>query len=363
VKYINISLNSLSIFKLSLSESLTFQETNTIPKPLFINFYELLENMAGKRKVYDEEIKEKTFFKNSQFIYSLIETVLEEKMRLSLTTILILPDNISDKDLNRFLEISKKWYVKYRIFKEVNKINFIQKNRIDTLKIDVIGDVHGLYDELLLLIKKLGYDENLNHKENRKLLFIGDFIDRGPKSLEVYKLVKNALEDGHYATLGNHEATLMRMYHKIPAKERGSSIRVYEEFEQNGILDEAMELFANLPFYYIIDDIFLATHANIETFDELFSTKKELLCGSYPNKKKILDVDERYQKLYENGVNRYRLIHGHMKKFNNYNDVFVLEERQVFKGNLVAFRCDTQEIIREKVEYDYDEIKKKNGWM
>lgn len=362
MKYTNISLNSLSIFKLSFSESFSFFQNNKIPKPLFINFYELIENMAGKRKIYDGEIKEEPFFRNSQFIYKIIETILEEKMKLGLTTILILPEFINEKELNKFIEISKKWFIKYKIFTEVKNIKFLQQNRINSLKIDIIGDVHGLYEELLELIKKMGYDEQLNHKDDRKLLFIGDFIDRGPKSLEVYKFIKNAVENQHYATLGNHEATLMRMYHNIPAKNRGSTIRVYEELKDNNLLEEAIEFFSNLPFYYIIDEKFLATHANIESFDELFITKKELLCGSYPNKKKIFDVDEHYQKLYNNRINKYRLIHGHIQKFANYKDVFVLEERQVFRGNLVAFRCDTEEIIKQKVEYDYDEIKKQNGW-
>ena len=44
----------------------------------------------------------------------------------------------------------------------------------------VIGDVQGCYDELMLLCKKIKF----NPKKD-KLIFAGDLVNRGPKSLEV----------------------------------------------------------------------------------------------------------------------------------------------------------------------------------
>jgi len=48
---------------------------------------------------------------------------------------------------------------------------------------DLIGDIHGHADELRALLTKLGYNQlegSWSH-ENRKVVFLGDYIDRGPK--------------------------------------------------------------------------------------------------------------------------------------------------------------------------------------
>ena len=72
------------------------------------------------------------------------------------------------------------------------------KYKGSTQKIDLIGDIHGHYLELRLLLEKLGYSLqglNLAHPDNRKLAFVGDFINRGPQSIEVLKLVSIAIEN------------------------------------------------------------------------------------------------------------------------------------------------------------------------
>jgi hypothetical protein len=49
---------------------------------------------------------------------------------------------------------------------------------------DLIGDIHGHADELVRLLETLGYEQDRSvygHPE-RTAFFLGDFIDRGPKS-------------------------------------------------------------------------------------------------------------------------------------------------------------------------------------
>ena len=83
-----------------------------------------------------------------------------------------------------------------------------------TEKIDIIGDVHGHYQQLIRLTEKMGYSlgpNKLHHPENRKLGFVGDFINRGPQSVEVLTLVKSLCESGDaIAVLGNHEFRLIQ---------------------------------------------------------------------------------------------------------------------------------------------------------
>ncbi len=64
----------------------------------------------------------------------------------------------------------------------------------------VIGDVHAHYDTLIKLIDKL--DKNSN------IIFVGDLIDRGPKSKEVINLVRNS--PNYISVLGNHEDMMIK---------------------------------------------------------------------------------------------------------------------------------------------------------
>lgn len=86
---------------------------------------------------------------------------------------------------------------------------------------DIIGDVHGCYDELLLLLDKLGYrisateengqDVHVEAPAGRKLIFLGDLVDRGPKIVETLKLVMALVEAGVALCIpGNHDVKLMR---------------------------------------------------------------------------------------------------------------------------------------------------------
>ncbi len=79
---------------------------------------------------------------------------------------------------------------------------------------DIIGDLHGCYDELVELLGKLGWSvgDEIVGPEGRKVVFVGDLTDRGPKSPEVLRLVIRMVEDGHALCVpGNHDVKLVRM--------------------------------------------------------------------------------------------------------------------------------------------------------
>lgn len=75
---------------------------------------------------------------------------------------------------------------------------------------DVIGDVHGHAGELAELLKKLGYRQRGElfkpEEENRRALFLGDFLDRGPEIRETVRMVRAMIDGGVALTvMGNHE--------------------------------------------------------------------------------------------------------------------------------------------------------------
>src|SRR5882672_11193743 len=81
---------------------------------------------------------------------------------------------------------------------------------------DIIGDVHGCYDELIALLTLLGYQvDNAELKAmppaGRKAIFVGDLVDRGPGIPQVLRLVMKMVEDGAaFCVPGNHDIKLMR---------------------------------------------------------------------------------------------------------------------------------------------------------
>lgn len=74
--------------------------------------------------------------------------------------------------------------------------------------IDIIGDIHGYADPLVALLRELGYREQggvWRHPE-RRAVFVGDFVDRGPHQQRVLEIVRGMVEAGAAdAVMGNHE--------------------------------------------------------------------------------------------------------------------------------------------------------------
>ena len=76
-------------------------------------------------------------------------------------------------------------------------------------ELDIVGDIHSCYKNLTNIVSALGYDDGLNHPENRQLVFVGDLIDRGPDIEAVLNWFHNRLdlfrENKHFLITGNHE--------------------------------------------------------------------------------------------------------------------------------------------------------------
>lgn len=77
--------------------------------------------------------------------------------------------------------------------------------------LDIVGDIHGEQEALLQLLRHLGYDVRGNHPQGRTLVFLGDFVDRGPDSPGVVGIVHQLVRTGKaVAIAGNHEINLLR---------------------------------------------------------------------------------------------------------------------------------------------------------
>jgi protein phosphatase len=88
--------------------------------------------------------------------------------------------------------------------------------RSDHGPFDIIGDIHGCFDELRDLLDKLGYEvapdgTGAHHPDGRRAFFVGDLVDRGPATPAVLRLAMGMVDAGDALCIpGNHENKLLR---------------------------------------------------------------------------------------------------------------------------------------------------------
>ena len=134
---------------------------------------------------------------------------------------------------------------------------------------DIIGDVHGCFEELVILLQRLGYrvetraDDtgdtgfSVTHPQGRKVLFVGDLVDRGPAVAKVLNLAMSMTADGTaLCVAGNHEAKLVR-------KLQGRQVRISHglaatlaqlEAEAPEFQQRAAAFLDGLISHYVLDD-------------------------------------------------------------------------------------------------------------
>jgi len=140
-------------------------------------------------------------------------------------------------------------------------------------KIDIIPDIHGQVEKLQALLTKLGYSNDglvWSHPD-RTALFLGDYIDRGPRIRETLLLVRGMVEAGNaIALMGNHELNAVA-YHTngddgIPLRAHSSKNTSQHQATLDAFagkdeeLEEFIEWFKGLPMFLELDG-FRAVHA------------------------------------------------------------------------------------------------------
>lgn len=141
----------------------------------------------------------------------------------------------------------------------------------------IIGDVHGCFEELLSLLKKLDYRIQFNEQEQRyeveapagyTVVFVGDLVDRGPNSPEVLRLVMDMVEqEKALCVSGNHDDKLYRMLIGRNVKVRhGLELTVEQLKRYDTAFHKRVESFlASLPHHIILDEGRLViAHAGLE---------------------------------------------------------------------------------------------------
>ena len=143
---------------------------------------------------------------------------------------------------------------------------------------DIIGDVHGCADELEALLSMLGYDvawEGADQNRRcvtrapagRRAVFVGDYVDRGPQSLDTLRIVMTMIGSGQaLGVLGNHDARLARWLDGRNVQlTHGLALTAEQVQGVPAALRQELKAFLdNLPLHIWLDDGQLAVaHAGI----------------------------------------------------------------------------------------------------
>ena len=153
---------------------------------------------------------------------------------------------------------------------EVDAVRFMREpfysdKRTEHGPYDIIGDIHGCYDETLELLATLGYapdDAGIwRHAEGRRVIFLGDLVDRGPQSVAVVDLARHMVAAGAALCVpGNHDMKLARYLsgHNVQITHgldtTISAIDALPEEDRAQWSRAARDFFIGLPAHYVLDD-------------------------------------------------------------------------------------------------------------
>lgn len=121
-----------------------------------------------------------------------------------------------------------------------------------------IGDVHGCYDQFRILI-----EDRIKIMKSDRIVLLGDYIDRGPRSREVTDYIIDLLEKGFdvIPLIGNHESMMLASVESELYMSNWFMNGGYETLNSFGVespdrLDKKyLEFFTNLSYYYIQDQV------------------------------------------------------------------------------------------------------------
>jgi protein phosphatase len=227
---------------------------------------------------------------------------------------------------------------------------------------DVVGDVHGCLEELLLLLARLGYDVRLDdrgrpagarHPERRTVVFAGDLVDRGPDVPGVLRLVLGMLEDGTaLAVPGNHDDKLRRALLGHPVQVAGGLEVSLEQLarEPSDFRSAVIEALGALPDHLVLDGGHLAVaHAGLaERYHGRESARVRALCLYGPTTGGVDEFGLPVRLPWADGYRgRATVVYGHTPTAVREvrNGTACVDGGCVFGGALVAFRHPEREFV------------------
>jgi protein phosphatase len=234
---------------------------------------------------------------------------------------------------------------------------------------DLIGDVHGCFDELLLLLGKLGYvrdGDGARHPDGRTAVFVGDLVDRGPASPDVVKLVIAMREAGTaLCVIGNHERKLLRKLHGREVKLGHGLAETMEQLDREppALRDRIAAFIDDLVSHYVLDDgKLVVAHAGLK--EELQGRASGAVREFAMYGETTGETDEFGLPVRLDWAASYRgkamVVYGHVPTLEPewLNRTICIDQGCVFGGKLTALRYPERELVQvDAARVYYEPIK------
>jgi protein phosphatase len=279
------------------------------------------------------------------------------------------------RDLSRSMRSLQKEGFRYvhilRGQEEVDSVEIVRtklwNNKQDeTGPFDIIGDIHGCYDELTELLEKLGFSvDRKSHTaqppSGRRAIFLGDLCDRGPANADILRLVMNMAESGAALCVpGNHDVKLLRKLRGNDVKlTHGLDLTVKElEQEPQEFIDKVTQFIYGLVSHYVLDQgKLVVSHAGLcEKYQGRSSGRVRGFClyGDTTG-----ETDEFGLPVRLNWAEEYRgralVVYGHVPsaQAHSLNNTICIDTGCVFGGKLSAYRYPEGELVEVPAKREY----------
>jgi protein phosphatase len=238
---------------------------------------------------------------------------------------------------------------------------------------DIIGDVHGCYDELVELLGRLGYEKTAcgayKHPAGRKAVFVGDLVDRGPKIPETVVLAKWMVDAGDALCVpGNHDVKFVRAIRGKNveiAHGLGDSLKQFAELEKEeaGFSKAAADFLDGLISHYVLDDgKLVVAHAGMKEEMQGRGSGKVREFALYGET--TGEMDEYGLPVRSNWAGEYRgkamVVYGHtpVAEPEWLNRTINIDTGCVYGGRLTALRYPERELVSVPAQRTYYEPRK-----
>lgn len=241
----------------------------------------------------------------------------------------------------------------------------------ETGPFDIIGDVHGCFDELQELLHNLGYrvaqTANGNYEvqaaPGRKVIFLGDLTERGPKSPEVLRLVMDMVQAGQALCIrGNHDDKLLRyLQGKNVNLDHGLDKTVQQlKATSDSFKEEVKAFLDSLIAHYVLDEgKLVVAHAGLP--EEMHGRAASAVRAFCLYGETTGEVDEFGLPVRHDWAKNYRgkatVVYGHtpVPGIDWFNNTLNVDTGCVFGGRLTALRYPERETVSVESKAVYSE--------